>query len=126
MESLSTPGVEQKLALEYGEKNSAENVDLPEETLGAEAIDNGEALRIEYQSTAQKMPFSGLNRILRRGTRKKRKTSIMTLDDDTEELCAEKGFMEGKLGSKKRWSNSLGLLKGLSADRLKDIIYSSK
>jgi hypothetical protein len=73
-----------------------------------------------------RLSFTGMEKFRRRsGTRKGCRASKAGTEP-APNVCPEVEIVEDKLTSKKRWSNPLGLLKSLSAEGVRHLLYSSK
>lgn len=88
---------------------------------------------------ASRLSAAAIEKLRRRSTRRVRRVSKVGAEMDLEpgqegvvetevQISPDKeiGIVEGRLGKKKRWSNPLGLLKGLSSEGVRHLLYSSK
>lgn len=75
-----------------------------------------------------RLSFTAIEKLRRRsGTKKGRRLSKAGTEPAPDLVSPEGEIVEDKLGaSKKRWSNPLGLLKNLSAEGVRHLLYSSK
>lgn len=82
----------------------------------------------EAEAGPERLSLTGVDRLIRRGTKKLRRMSMATVDVPTaaEESSVGQVIAEDKLGGRKRWSNPLGLLKNFSTEGVRHMLYSSK
>jgi hypothetical protein len=82
----------------------------------------------EPEARPERLSLTGVDRLIRRGTKKLRRMSMATVDVPTaaEETSSGRVTVEEKLGGRKRWSNPLGLLKNFSTEGVRLMLYSSK
>lgn len=106
-------------------------VDDPDEALEEEKLSE------EMVEPPSRLSFTASKKIRRRSTKRCRRVSKVGSQPMPEtlprvspevlpEVSSETEIVEDKLGSKKRWSNPLGLLKNLSAEGMRHMLYSSK
>jgi hypothetical protein len=83
---------------------------------------------VEAEAGPARLSLTGVDRLIRRGTKKLRRMSMATVDVPTaaEESFVGQVIAEDKLGGRKRWRNPLGLLKNFSTKGVRHMLYSSK
>jgi hypothetical protein len=76
----------------------------------------------------ERLLLIGVDYLIRRGAKKVQRMSMATLDVPiaAEEISLGQVVVEEKLGSRKRWSNLLGLLKNFSMEGVRHMLCSSK
>jgi hypothetical protein len=82
----------------------------------------------EPEARPERPSLSGVDRLIRRGTKKLRRMSTVTVDVPTAvaESSSAQVIVEEKLGGRKRSSNPLGLLKNFAMEGVRHMLYSSK
>jgi hypothetical protein len=83
---------------------------------------------LEAEARPERLSLTGIDRLIRRRTKRLCRTSMVTIDVPTaaEEVSAAQAIVEDKLGGRKRWSNPFGLLKNFSTEGVRHMRYSSK
>ena len=74
----------------------------------------------------ERLSLTGVDRLIRRGTKKAENVHSDSRSIAAEETSLGQVVVEEKLGSGKRWSNPLGLLKNFSTEDVRHMLYSSK
>lgn len=88
-------------------------------------LGEGEKLSEEIVPPPSRLSFTAIEKLRWRSMKKGRRVSKAGTEP-APEISPEIEIVEDKLASKKRWSNPLGLLKNLSADGVRHLLYSSK
>jgi hypothetical protein len=98
------------------------------ETLEDSAMTEGQMGGQEPEARPERPSLTGVDRLIRRGTKRLRRMSMATVDVPTavEETSSAQLIVEEKLSGRKRWSNPLGLLKNFSTEGVRHLLYSSK
>lgn len=90
-----------------------------------EEIGEGENVSEETAPPFSRLSFTAVEKLRRCSTKKVRRVSKVGTEPPPE-ASPEVEIVEDKLASKKRWSNPLALLKNLSAEGVRHLLYSSK
>ena len=119
-------------------KHEIETPQPPDEPFSHEIIldhhdepGEGDAISTETgpKPAPSRLSFTGIGKLRRRrsGTNKKGgRVSKAGTEPAPEASSPEVEAVENRLASRKRWSNPLGLLKNLSAEGIRHLLYSSK
>ncbi len=88
-------------------------------------LGEGEKISEEVVPPPSRLSFTAMEKLRRRSTKKVRRVSKAGTEP-APIVSPEIEIVVDKLTSKKRWSNPLGLLKNLSAEGVRHLLYSSK
>jgi hypothetical protein len=122
------PNVRTKAAIGHPKYSMVDETKALNKTEEDSALTEEPTVERKDEAPPERRSLTGVDRLVRRGTKKLRRMSVATLDIPiaAEETSSGQIVVEEKLGGRKRWSDPLGLLKGFSTERVRHMFYSSK